>query len=349
MRKRFFINKIIFFISVACYLSIFVPPNVIWLAGFFALLIPVFLATHFVFLVYWLLFQKYNYSLYSFLGLLIALPFILRTFNWNVDDTATSNFSVLSYNTKIFNAYQSDAEGKATQDVVKWLCNDDSDIKCFQEFYHWQDSKILNTIDQLGKKEKYNAHFQRAYTNDVGGLVGMAIFSKYPIIKKGNIKVREKYSYGAIFTDILFKKDTIRIYNVHLKSMSIDTEALKDTDNLKKNYFDLFRRLKNGFVERARQVKLIRQDIEKCPHKVILCGDLNDLPYSYTYHQLSQVLDNAFEQGGKGFGFTFNSWLFFLRIDNQFFSNQIQIKDCQTIRSIQYSDHFPIKANYFIE
>ena len=349
MKKRFFINKVIFFISLACYLSIFIPPDKFWIAGFFALFIPVFLAAHIVFATYWLISRKYTYSLYSLLALAIGIAFLLRTFNWNIADTVAANFSVLSYNAKIFNAYQADAEGEATQNIMQWLCADEADVKCFQEFYHWSDSKILNTIDQLGSQKKYNTHFQRAYTNDVGGLVGMAIFSKYPIVKRGSLKVRDKYKYGAIYADILFQKDTLRIYNIHLKSMSIDTEALTDTDNIKKNYFDLFRRLKNGFVERAKQVKLIREDIEKCPYKVILCGDLNDLPYSYTYHQLSQVLDNAFEQGGKGFGFTFNSWLFFLRIDNQFFSEQIKIQDCETIREIGYSDHFPLKANYWIE
>lgn len=264
-------------------------------------------------------------------------------------DITQSNFSVLSYNAKIFNAYQPEAEGIETQKVIKWLREDDADVKCFQEFYDWKDSRVLNTIEQLGQKQGYFAHFQRAYTNDVGGLVGMAIFSKHSILKKGSLKVREKYDYGAIYADILFHKDTIRVYNIHLKSMSINTDALTDTDNFQKNYFDLFKRLKNGFIERAKQVKLIRQSIENCPYKVILCGDLNDLPYSYTYHQLKQVLENSFEQGGKGFGFTFNSWLFFLRIDNQFFKNNIQIKDCQTMREIDYSDHFPIKANYWIE
>jgi endonuclease/exonuclease/phosphatase family metal-dependent hydrolase len=326
-----------------------VPPNVAWLAGFFSLLIPVFLAIHFAFVIYWILFKKYNYCLYSLASLLIAYSFVFRTFNWNMHDITQSNFSVLSYNAKIFNAYQPEAEGIETQKVIKWLREDDADVKCFQEFYDWKDSRVLNTIEQLGQKQGYFAHFQRAYTNDVGGLVGMAIFSKHSILKKGSLKVREKYDYGAIYADILFHKDTIRVYNIHLKSMSINTDALTDTDNFQKNYFDLFKRLKNGFIERAKQVKLIRQSIENCPYKVILCGDLNDLPYSYTYHQLKQVLENSFEQGGKGFGFTFNSWLFFLRIDNQFFKNNIQIKDCQTMREIDYSDHFPIKANYWIE
>jgi len=325
------------------------PPDLFWIVGFFSLLIPVFLVAHVIFIVYWVLCKRYRYTFYSLAGLLIAYPFVFSTFNWNIADADATNFSVLSYNAKIFNAYQPDAEGEKTQKVVQWLGNDSSSVKCFQEFYDWKDSKVLNTIEQLAQKGKYKSHFQRAYTNDVGGLVGMAIFSKHPIIKKGNVKVREKYNYGAIYVDILFGKDTIRVYNIHLKSMSINTEALKDTDNFQKNYFDLFKRLKNGFVERARQVRLIRAHLALCPYKVILCGDLNDLPYSYTYLQLSQALDNAFEQGGTGFGFTFNSWLFFLRIDNQFFSKDIKIKDCQTIREIDYSDHFPIKANYWVE
>lgn len=349
MKKRFFINKVILFISLFCYLSVLIPPDTFWLAGFFSLAIPILLVAHLVFIFYWLLVRKYSYALYSLGALVAGYSFIFKTFTWNSSDEIESNLSVLSYNAKIFRAYDKDAEGKESQDIIRWLRDDDSDIKCFQEFYHWKDSHILNTIDQIGQKGKYQIHFQRTYTNDVGGLVGMAIFSKYPIVHKGYIHLSGKYKYGVIFADIVFNKDTIRIYNTHFKSMSIDTESLKTTENWQENYLTLLKRLKNGFIERAKQVKKINQHIANCPYKIILCSDLNDMPYSYTYTSLKDHLDNAFEIGGQGFGFTFNSWLFFLRIDNQFFSKNISIKSFSTHREITYSDHFPIKGLYRID
>jgi endonuclease/exonuclease/phosphatase family metal-dependent hydrolase len=349
LKKRLFINKVIFFLSLLCYLSVFIPPDAFWIAGFSALIIPVLLLTHLLFIVHWVLLKKYNYAMYSFLALLIGYSFIFKTFTWNENKDVKPNFSVLSYNAKIFKAYDKDAEGQGTQNIIRWLIQDDAEIKCFQEFYHWQDSKVLNTLEQLSQKDKYHTHFQRTYTNDVGGLVGMATFSKFPIANKGYLHLGGKYKYGVIFTDIVIQQDTIRIYNAHLKSMSIDTKSLTTTENWRENYLNLLRRLKNGFIERAKQVRKINEHIASCPYPVIFCGDLNDIPYSYTYTQLKTRLFNAFEEGGKGFGFTFNNWLFFLRIDNQFFSNRFKIKDFHTFREITYSDHFPIKASYCIE
>jgi endonuclease/exonuclease/phosphatase family metal-dependent hydrolase len=80
-----------------------------------------------------------------------------------------------------------------------------------------------------------------------------------------------------------------------------------------------------------------------------LCGDLNDVPYSYTYFHLKKYLDNAFEKAGNGFEISLNSPIFYVRIDNQFFSPSIEIFNYQTYQNIEYSDHFPIKVLYGLE
>ena len=104
--------------------------------------------------------------------------------------------------------------------------------------------------------------------------------------------------------------------------------------------------LKKGFQKRAEQLKEVEIYIQNSPYPVILCGDLNDLPYSYTYTRLNKFLNNAFEKAGNGFGFTHNGKLNFLRIDNQFFDSRFQIHSFETIHSIKFSDHYPIKAVY---
>ena len=100
---------------------------------------------------------------------------------------------------------------------------------------------------------------------------------------------------------------------------------------------------------RAHQVNELMEHIENCPFQVVLCCDLNELPYSYVYHQIKNKLANAFEKGGAGFGFSYNGKIPFLRIDNQFFSSRLEILHYQTPKEINYSDHYPIKCVYSIK
>src|SRR5690606_3320508 len=104
------------------------------------------------------------------------------------------------------------------------------------------------------------------------------------------------------------------------------------------------RKLKNGIQMRASQVKILSEHIQNSPYPVILAGDFNDVPYSYTYFTLRSILRNAFEEAGRGFGFTYNQVLFFLRIDNIFFGEGLEAKVFKTHREVDYSDHYPISA-----
>ena len=83
-----------------------------------------------------------------------------------------------------------------------------------------------------------------------------------------------------------------------------------------------------------------------CPYKIIVCGDLNDTPYSYTYEQISEILLNSFEEKGRGFGFTYNGKLSMLRIDNIFADSELSIKSFKTLNTISYSDHYPLAAKF---
>ena len=57
-------------------------------------------------------------------------------------------------------------------------------------------------------------------------------------------------------------------------------------------------------------------------------------------------LNNAFEEKGQGFGFTRFGKPFPVRIDNQFFSDEIGLKSFKTLDNLRYSDHVPIIGTY---
>ena len=256
--------------------------------------------------------------------------------------------SVLSYNVRVFNNYTHlrNEAYISSKKMIGWSVASEADVKCFQEFYNQDRSDIFNVHNQLINSEW--PHFERVivFTDRAKGEFGTAIYSRYPIVNSGQIEDENGNFLNTIFADITMGQDTIRIYNTHLESMAIDEENVVNTDKLVENYIDTGYRLRNGFMNRAVQIDALKSSIKSCPYKTILCGDLNEIPYSYTYFSLRSILNNAFEKAGNGFGFTYNGKLFFLRIDNQFFSRDMKAHNFFTFRNVNFSDHFPIMASY---
>jgi len=259
--------------------------------------------------------------------------------------------SVLSYNVRVFNNYAHlrNKNFESSRKMIEWSVKDDAGIKCFQEFYNKDDSDIFNVVDKMREAGWKHVYFKKNLIDRSKSEFGNVIFSKYPIVNQGAIYDESGLYQKAIFADILYLKDTIRVYSVHLQSMSIDVENVIDAEKLSRSYKQTGHRLRNGFVHRAGEVNLLAKHIFVCPYPVILSGDLNDMPYSYSYFKLRSLLNNAYEKAGNGFGFTYNGKLFFLRIDNQFFSTFFHIHEFTTHREVKYSDHFPIKAVYLVD
>ena len=59
-------------------------------------------------------------------------------------------------------------------------------------------------------------------------------------------------------------------------------------------------------MKRAFQTDSICQLATASPHPVLVCGDFNSLPSSYTYHRLSESLKDGFKTGGHGYMYTVN-------------------------------------------
>ncbi|GAB4132653.1 MAG: endonuclease/exonuclease/phosphatase family protein [Raineya sp.] len=340
--------------TLLAYYSAYLSPAKYWWAGFVALAIPLSLVANIIFLLHWFL-QKSFKGFLSLATLLIGYPFLESSVRFSLNkkpqEKKSNTFSLMSYNVKVFNVYNH-LQGKDSinaKNIIQQVVEDSSDIKCLQEFFCEDDSKLFNTIERIKNKKYYYAVVppQKKHKN----YFGIAIFSKYPILRASEIPFPKSKNRGQ-FADILVGKDTIRIYNIHLQSISLDEEKMFSNENyeeLKKMYNNVFSRMKRGFQQRATQTNLILAHIALCHYPVIVAGDFNDTPYSYTYTSFKKKLQNAFEKAGTGLDFSYNGRMFFLRIDNQFFSKKIKIHYFETDRKFTHSDHFPIRAIYELD
>lgn len=280
------------------------------------------------------------------LSLILGLPFVLATYGLNFSKVeAIKPITVLSYNVNGFNVV--DSKVGSNQDFVDWVVGFDADIKVIQEFYT-NDRDKGKDFTSAFKKKGYHFYVSPGQSLALGHIHGMAIFSKYPIIASGKLMPEIKGINNVIYADILYQGDTVRIYNIHLHSMGINPENAFQTLKLEGDWRQVMHQLTHGASKRAVQIAKCWDHISTSPYPVIIAGDFNELPYSYAYWKFRRSFKNAFEAKGSGFGFTMNSKLFFLRIDNIFFGNGLIASQFTTHRKIKYSDHFPISATLMV-
>jgi endonuclease/exonuclease/phosphatase family metal-dependent hydrolase len=363
-----------------------VPAAVFWPVVFGALTTPVALVLTVLLALYWLR-RNWRVALLPALALFLTWPHVQRGLAlhpFGASPSAALNeelagvkiphssffiphsrneVAVLSANVRIFNVYRQfrDPDYASSRAFIRWLADSPADILCLQEFYHeprgsQENGRVFRAADYLGRDSGRQAFVSKSLTNRIGAEFGLAIFSRFPIVRRGTIKFGALSQNHAMWADVVRpaaagrRADTIRVFNLHLQSMSMDEKdiaAATDSEaGLRRKGRGLLRRFRNGAVDRGRQVDTMVARIVRSPYPVLLAGDTNDLPYSYTYDQLADHLQNAWAKAGFGIGATYNGLLPALRIDQQFASPAWEVLGCRVHREIKWSDHFPLEALY---
>ncbi|GAA4448241.1 endonuclease/exonuclease/phosphatase family protein [Nibrella saemangeumensis] len=350
------LNLLLFLYTLLLYYLLYKLPIEHWSAGLLLITMPVAWIFNIGFILFWLVGRSWR-ALLSTVALLAGFMFWQRTLVYNAPETPDPGqavLKVLSFNTTGFDSNDYWKRRRLTskaRQVITWSVEQEAPIKCFQEFYSNDDIPGYRVTQRLRNAGySYYASLPPKDSSRNDPVTGVAIFSRYPIIKHGG----ESFHHlnGILWADIKAGNGTIRIINVHLHSMGIRVRKVltqKEMAGVKEETKDILSSLKEGFVERRKQVRIIEKYISQSPYPVLVLGDFNETPYSVVYERLRRRLRNAYEDGGRGFQFTLNRAPRFIRIDNQFYSSGLKVLDFITYRDIPYSDHFPIMATYRIQ
>lgn len=326
-----------------------------WLAGFIMMTMPFAQILCLISLLYWL-FQRAKRALLPLIVLLSGYSFIQRSIVLNSPNKLVNNsIKVLSYN--VYGMYSNNYEAKkeSLAKLKSFMLDYSADIKCFQEFYSNSDRKAYRSITMMAEKYPNYAFVPlKEEIFDKNEKMGLAIFTKYPIIHKEG-KQFANSANGYLMVDLIMKKDTLRVINLQLWSMGIRvgkvTGKIRDQDyeDAKKESRGIIASLKKGFIHHRDEMNQINRLIQQSQYPVIVVGDLNETPYGWAYGTIRERLKNSFEEAGRGFGFTLNRSPYLVRIDNQFFSADWDIIQFRTLRNINYSDHFPLIGDYILK
>lgn len=257
---------------------------------------------------------------------------------------------MMTYNVHSFKKYGEDSNEGVKQQMLAVVRKEDPDIICFQEYYTRRKGSydITDSLKVMLKTSNY--YFVSSSENSYEG-TGLAIFSRYPIVGKGVIAFSPDHGGNAsIYIDIMVKDKKIRVYNVHLQSISFDKQDYNYLDKVKEMDTEItpskriLRMLKTAFVKRSAQVDIMKAHMKTCETPFLIAGDFNDTPASYAVTQLTKSLNNSFVEQGIGLGRTYNGKFPNFQIDYISATKTIKIINHRIIQA-RLSDHFPVRSD----
>lgn len=258
---------------------------------------------------------------------------------------------IMTYNVHSFKPYGEVNDEMTKQRMLDIVEAESPDIICFQEYYSRRKGSfdITDSLKQILKTSSY--YFLPSSENNYESM-GLAIFSRYPIKSKGDIVFHRNHTGNAsIYVDVEINKQILRIYNVHLQSISFNKEDYNYLDKVTKEMDPeissskrIARMLKNAFVKRSEQVDIMKTHLESCTTSFVIAGDFNDTPASYAVTQLTRALKNTFTEQGKGLGRTYNGKFPNFQIDYIAATKDIDVLNHRIIKA-KLSDHFPVRSD----
>ena len=320
-----FVNSILAILLLLSYLLPYISPETVPIFTIISLAVPVLLALNIFFIIYWIIKLK-KYFTISLISIVLGIGYISNIYKFSEKKIfLNDDLKVMSYNVRLFNHYKWSTDSTIVKKISSFIAEKEPDVLSIQEYYDAESLQLKYPYQFIKTKSNFNKF-------------GLAIFSKFKIINSGSLDLKESAN-NIIYTDILKDKDTIRVYNIHLESLKMNTSQ----ENFgTKNSDKLLEKMEASFQKQAKQVELFLQHEKKWDGKKILCGDFNNTAFSWVYRELSNEKQDAFKEAGKGLGKTFNYW-YPLRIDFILTDANFDINNFKTF-DIPYSDHYPILA-----
>lgn len=328
-----------------CAASVYIRPSVFHGIGVFGLAFPLLLGGVLCTLLLTLLVAPRR-SWIPIAGLVACSGSIRSFFPINFPKTAPDgSLKVLTWNVQGWGLYPDNYTlDKKHNLVAKYLGESQADIICAQE-----------TFVNEGFHEKYlYPELTRTPYRDSIIMVenSMSIYSRFPLL--GRKVICDDSLNGAVAWWILLApNDTLITINCHLTGMGLgyykptvqkgNSGLIPDGPIARNTFKQLVQKIDRATIKRADMADSIAFFLQQHSNKsIIVCGDFNDTPISYTHKTISRHLIDAYRATATGLGRSLNQDGIVVRIDNILCSRDWTPYECRVDGDINYSDHNPV-------
>jgi endonuclease/exonuclease/phosphatase family metal-dependent hydrolase len=355
------ITVILFCLSVA--LIPVLPSNKFWFVDLLGLVFPILFSILFVFFVLGF-FIRSKWCIFSLIAMILSCQQVFVVIGLNrqkplqISKPATT-LRMLTWNISSWGETNKEMNPKLdyVSLMLELIKKQEPDIICLQEFWDGKfDDKNYSNIQLFKNMGFPHCYFVKSFLDNKDQKMGVAILSKYPITDSAKFSFGENdFAEHLIYTDIEFNNQKVRVFTTHLQSVRFDNREYvalrkikqKDESGLNDSK-KIIKKLKHAYNFREAEADLVSQKINESPYPVIVCGDFNDVPNSYTYFKIKGSLQDAFLKKGGGLGRTFQYLSPTLRIDYILADKKFNVEQYNRLK-VPYSDHYPIIADLSFE
>lgn len=300
------------------------------------------LGVNIIFLLLWLFMGKWQFLIstaaiaarFSFVGLFFQIG---GTSTVPPIEEHPGMVTLMSYNLHNFggDGFESAPKDSNALAFLDLLREEQPMVLCLQEYVNVSGMKITDSLELMGYNHYFGAHGSN--TNPFGTVV----FSKLPI------SFVKKIDGQKILVEIMNGDQPFRLICVHMDSYAFDLDDRNDIEQMARLKIDSTSRRTMG---KAKETVIrhetewneqLRPLISDCSLPLILAGDMNDIPSSHLYSQITKYLDDTYRDKGLGFCTTYNGSFPRFRIDMVFRSKEFSTLSYRRIKT-PISDHYPV-------
>ena len=362
----FFLNVLAAAWLLACFAAGYVSPLRMKYLALTSISSPFAVAVNVLFVLFWLLRRHKLRAVLSVIALAVTFRLSTTLFAVHygkakaVDTAGGAALKVLTWNVHGMGIFDRPRKTGTDERIIEYIREAAPDVVCLPEFYTIYSNALkpysTTILNQCGFRE-----FRFKYDNTLGVRIflGVAVFSKYPL---QGFETYVLHHDNQNNDDVVMLKadiempngQMVRFFFTHLQSFMLSDGEKTYLEEVKHRDKDItaarsktfVRRFGEAYVKRAVQADSAAKIIAKSPYPVVVCGDFNDLPGSYTYTTIKGRLDDAFVQGGRGFGRTYNLFSPTLRIDYLFYDPKAMQLERYESPKTSLSDHNPVMATF---
>ncbi|NCD40920.1 MAG: hypothetical protein EOL88_02390 [Bacteroidia bacterium] len=304
-----------------------------------------------IFFLFWAFCRK-KIAFIPLLAILVTIGITAGYFQLNPKkgQSTAPALKVLTYNVKYLGRSSRHQAANKESGITNFIAEQNADIICLQEFDS-PPEEFTVMIEKIMQRTGTSHYVFTRYYPGQQNSERILLLTRQDVVNKGSLTDPDNRRY-AVYADIVWQSDTLRIINCHLQSNYLREEddlGLEDFKRanagrgiLQEKSRRIYKKLLKAFRQRARQADRLTAFIQKSPYKTILCGDFNDTPASYTYQKLRHYLTDGFREAGYGTGTTYNGRYPSFRIDYILHHPDLNSIAYQIHRKNTDSDHFPV-------
>ncbi len=349
------ISIIIFLLTIVAAYGGRVNPEYLTIPSILCLALPYFALATIILIIFWALSRKIIFTTLGVLTIIACtgpLSLAMPLSSGKKAEEGQKTFKIISWNVlHTDDIRKPDYPGNR---AVEFMVNSGADVICLAELNNFSPDELKKAsptlIDSLIRIYPYRAGLS---TTDI------KILSKYPVSREGHSYIAETGHHRFDFFKVNFPGSKIlNIGMVHLYSYDLTEEErqvikdMRSVDGAKESVKELkgsiLHKLRNAFRQRANNARVLRDAIDEIRPSapLIVCGDFNDVPASWTYNLIKgDDMRDAYAETNLGFTWTYNKHLFLFHIDQMLYRGNITPLKVK-VGKINSSDHYPLIGEF---